>query len=1329
MSLEKWLSQTPKPESLKPEEAQAERGQYRETIQKLLAADSSPFDEFFPVYQELLPLFINITKEEQTGLAREEQLAFARRRAAQLTITFGDVRSVIEYLRRFENQANEERKLLHDACLFNLPQGEKWDLKTWQALVNNVKPNQPNDAVLKILGSASKIEQYVKQNEQQIKSTLRNTIKPQLMSEYEQQYSIEYDSLRRDPEQVRDKYVAERLQEQEKSIQSQIEKVFDPYIKEQLGVPVRAAPTVEQKNAISARKKNPTAEDREFLNKTEQQVREDFKKRAENTYKTKGVLDHANKSKAEYVKEKLQKAAKTIDAIVEDKVTAQTFSPTMPMSNLFTYASNITYKNVSKNSEAAKLFCEYHLSQFIFDMYLSLVPKDDPDQIPNVRIEGAELSERYKDLYIMKLAPTDPRMAILGKLTSCCQSLGQEGQDPTIHAITSQYGGAYVLCRKNRYQADKPDTIVAQCWAWRATDGSLVFDSIESQIDFRKHNQAKIVDMFTVLASRLTSRYNISRVTVGQGGSTPHQMGLSMKEREEAEPIDYRGYRDSREQKIVATKKLPLLPYIHLSKNTQYEYKDPITFKEIEQILEYCIDNHLPRDPYILIPLIKKEDYERHRYGFASGLMEIIDNPNKFISSEMTLLHLVSQTGDMRLAKWLIDHGADVNLKSKHSPAKTALVMAAQDGNWEVFNLLLASGANFEDPQDQTEILVAACEFGKLPIVKNLVEQHQANIDLFSANGKSPLSAACGSKNLEIINWLRAHAARENPIDAKGRNLLHAFVTAGLTDQYKDLLQKGYDPNFRDNAGNTAIHFAASNYDLDAMKILTSYKADLLAVNYQGENVLDFIINSYRVSSDKILEIVGELNKQIPLTRGNLQALLHIFGLDKTQLEEALSQGKLPPKGQNEGIMLLAVKNNFLSLVKRCIDIGTDLNAVDDQGKTLLHYLAEANRWEEAFDVIARGANVNSADNQGNTALSIAVKQGSQDIMQRLIAVGAAKTYVSQQGKTLLHHAHALGNLDEVENALASGVEINAKDDQGQTALFSAVKKKDFALAKLLIAKGADLSVVSKNGSTLLHLIAGSDPKFVELIPQIISKGVAVDLKNEDGNGALHLAAYSGNEAALKALLQNGAKINDQGEGGATPLMNAASSGHRNSCSLLLEGGASLTIVDSHGNNILMYALRTKNEDIIKLFVGDPATINHQDKEGLTPIAKAINRGDFKSVQLLIKSGADLSVLDKQGNNLLLLAVRSYDELPDRWKIATLLLSLGVDPTEENDFKDSVKRSLGYNFLFDVPEEFRDAVNKWKPQNKYQPVFFKERVEEKKEIPPGSSSAPTPGTK
>ena len=118
-----------------------------------------------------------------------------------------------------------------------------------------------------------------------------------------------------------------------------------------------------------------------------------------------------------------------------------------------------------------------------------------------------------------------------------------------------------------------------------------------------------------------------------------------------------------------------------------------------------------------------------------------------------------------------------------------------------------------------------------------------------------------------------------------------------------------------------------------------------------------------------------------------------------------------------------ALKRNDIIAVKKFLDNGHDVNSVDSDGSTPLHF---TDTKEIAELLITRGANVNTKDNFGFTTL------------------------------------HLSDNPVTVQFLINHGARVNETGFKGYTALHFAAKNGDLAVAKILVANGADIHAINE---------------------------------------------------------------------------------------------------------------------------------------------------------------------------------------------------------------------------------------------------------------------------
>jgi cytohesin len=174
--------------------------------------------------------------------------------------------------------------------------------------------------------------------------------------------------------------------------------------------------------------------------------------------------------------------------------------------------------------------------------------------------------------------------------------------------------------------------------------------------------------------------------------------------------------------------------------------------------------------------------------------------------------------------------------------------------------------------------------------------------------------------------------------------------------------------------------------------------------------------------------------------------------------------------------------------------------------------------------------------------------------------------------------------------------------------------------------------------STPLHQAVNAGD--IERVKSLLSKGVDVNAKDEQGQTALHVA---GRLDITLLLVANGADLDARDKQRRTALFYAAMThGRIGVLQQLLALGADPNIVDASGETPLHHAVKVGAPggwSIVSELVAKGADINAKNNDGRTPAhVKAARR---KGVRLdeLIKLGADLVAKDNDGNTVLHLAI------------------------------------------------------------------------------------------
>ncbi|XP_056326151.1 ankyrin-3 isoform X7 [Danio aesculapii] len=216
------------------------------------------------------------------------------------------------------------------------------------------------------------------------------------------------------------------------------------------------------------------------------------------------------------------------------------------------------------------------------------------------------------------------------------------------------------------------------------------------------------------------------------------------------------------------------------------------------------------------------------------------------------------------------------------------------------------------------------------------------------------------------------------------------------------------------------------------------------------------------------------------------------------------------------------------------------------------------------------------------------------------------------------------------------------------------------------IKSGVDINICNQNGLNALHL--ASKEGHVEVVTELIKLGATVDAATKKGNTALHIASLAGQVDVVKELVNNGANINSQSQNGFTPLYMAAQENHLDVVKFLLDNGSSQSIATEDGFTPLAVALQQGHDQVVSLLLENDT----KGKVRLPALHIAARKDDTKAAALLLQNDHNADIESKMMVNRTtesgftpLHIAAHYGNI----NVATLLLNRGaaVDFKARND--------------------------------------------------------------
>lgn len=351
--------------------------------------------------------------------------------------------------------------------------------------------------------------------------------------------------------------------------------------------------------------------------------------------------------------------------------------------------------------------------------------------------------------------------------------------------------------------------------------------------------------------------------------------------------------------------------------------------------------------------------------GSASMVVKLLQaggDPNLAPMTGGTPLMIAARQGNVAAVDSLLAHGGDANA-TEGAQEQTALMWAVAQKRPAVVEILLAAGADLNARTKSSRRHVLLCCQKSLGRTEGAVWVEQG--------GFTPLMFAARHGAARSAKHLLAAGASVDDTATVGTTSLVVAAQHGWGAVASVLLENGANPDAV-SAGYAALHWAALRGDSELVATLLAYGANPDVQLAKGSTLKR---DRRAFAFDKFL--IGATPFSLAARRSDVDIMRLLAG-EGANTSLSLKDGRtavmVAATGRTTGLRRLRLtENQILETVTVGLDLGVDVNAVNQSGDTALH-VAAANKFESVIRLLTkRGARLEARNTLGQTPLAVAL--------------------------------------------------------------------------------------------------------------------------------------------------------------------------------------------------------------------------------------------------------------------------------------------------------------------------------------------------------------------
>jgi ankyrin repeat protein len=418
---------------------------------------------------------------------------------------------------------------------------------------------------------------------------------------------------------------------------------------------------------------------------------------------------------------------------------------------------------------------------------------------------------------------------------------------------------------------------------------------------------------------------------------------------------------------------------------------------------------------------------------------------------------------------------------------RPALAEAAEQGNKTLIRALLDARADVNAAQVDGMTALHWAVYRDDVETAGLLVRSGAKVNAVNRYGVPPLSLACTNGNSDLVALLLSAGADANASLPGGETVLMTAARTGNLGAVGALLAKGANPNAKERNEQTALMWAAAEGHTAIAQALIASGADIRATLLSGFTPLFFAVREGHIDVTRALLDAGI----------DVNETLH--GPEGPQKES--NNASYKPVGKGTSPLLMAVQNGHYELAVALVDAGADPND-RRTGFTPLHTLT----WVRKPD----------ASDDGDPSPIGSGRLTSLEFVRVLVNRGADVNARLPKGAP---------RPPNTASRVGTG---------GATPFLLAADRADAALMRVLIELAADpflpnldnttpLMAAAGLGTTAPLEEAGTEPEALEAVRLLLDLDADIDAVNNDGDSAMHGAAFGNFPTIVQLLADRGA--------------------------------------------------------------------------------------------------------------------------------------------------------------------------------------------------------------